>query len=194
MAFIIGLVGENGGGKGTFAEALMAAAKEAGASAERLRSSDILKDTLSLWHIPSTRENLGKLALLMVRVYGEGTLTNAVRNRIEKSAADIVIFDGVRWKSDEALVRSFPKNLMAYVTTDPKLRYERMRARKEKSGEEHMTFEQFLKDEKAPTEKDIPEIGARADIRLENNDSLGLLQEKMKEIWQTRIVPLVKER
>jgi len=191
MKLVIGLVGENGSGKGTFAESLMQEAKKEGFTCDRIRSSDILRETLTLWDIPFTRENFQKLALLMVTVYGEGTLTDAVKARIEGSKKNIVIFDGVRWRSDEKLIRSFKKHLIVYVTAKPKVRYERMRARKEKTGEGIMTFEQFLEEEVAPTEKDIPVIGKAAHITFENSGPIGVLEKEVKEAFKNTILPLV---
>ncbi len=191
MKFIIGLVGENGGGKGTFAEFLVALGAENHTPIDRVRSSDVLKETLKIWDLPFTRENLQKVAVTMVTTFGENALSNAVRDRIEASTAPIIISDAIRWKADERLIRSYEKHLLVYITADPKLRYERMRARKEKLGEDTMTFEQFSKDEQARTERDIPEIGARADVRVTNNGSAEDLKRAMYDIWQARILPLL---
>lgn len=169
MKVIIGLVGEKGGGKGKFTEMLIELLDEAGKKTAHARFSDILVETLKLWHLPNTRENLQKLSVIMRDAYGKGTLTNAVRQRLESLAADFVILDGIRWESDVELLRSFPHSLLIYIYADPEIRLERIRKRKEKSGEENTTLEQFLQQEQAETEKMIPAIGLTANLKIVNN-------------------------
>src|SRR5688572_17025142 len=106
MKIVIGLVGEKGSGKETFGNFLMEAAK--GKKVKRIRFSDLLNFTLKLWDLPQTRENLQNLAVLMDTNFGTGTLTGAVSKQIQDLEADIVILDGVRWETDEYLVRGFP--------------------------------------------------------------------------------------
>jgi dephospho-CoA kinase len=110
-------------------------------------------------------------------------LSTASKNRIGSAKADIVLFDGVRWESDVKLVRSFRKNFLIYVTADPKVRYERTKARKQKVGEDLATFDQFLEDEKIATEIYIPEFGKSADFKIENNGTLDDLKSQITKIW-----------
>jgi dephospho-CoA kinase len=168
---VIGLVGEKGGGKGTFAE-LLAAHAPNGTRVIRVRFSDILRETLDLWHFPPSRANLQNLSKMMDAEFGNGTLAHAMGHRIANLKADIVILDGVRWEADRLLIRSFPQNLLIYVTADSRMRYERLRARGEKSGEAAATFEQFLEEEGAIAERAIPAIAATADVRIVNEGSV----------------------
>lgn len=177
---IIGLVGEKGSGKETFGDLLQAIAPQK--KIIRIRSSDILSETLTLWDIPKTRENLQDLAIYMDQGFGKGTLSQAVFKRIEKSEADIVIFDGVRWDTDVDLIRKFPKNFLIYVTADLEVRFERIKARKEKAFEEGTTLKQFMHEEKKLTELQIPKIGKTADFKIENNGNLEDLKQKVEEI------------
>ena len=79
----------------------------------RVRSSDILVETLQLWNIPKTRENLQDLAIYMDRGFGKGTFSGTVKHRIEQMEVDIIIFDGVRWLTDVDLIKSFKRNLIS---------------------------------------------------------------------------------
>lgn len=182
MKALIGLIGEKGAGKESLGDALMKEYRFCGYTVSRHHFSDILNETLRNWSIETTRANLQKLAQVMDAGFGEGALTRAIRQRLEKDPADIVIADGMRWKTDEQMIRSFPYYMMIYVTADPKVRFERLKARKEKAGEGIMTYEQFLKEERAPNEIDIPIIGARADFKIENNGTLLELREE-KVLW-----------
>lgn len=178
---VIGLVGEKGSGKGTFAE-LFAASAPAGSRVVRVRFSDILRETLDCWHLPSSRANLQNLSKVMDAEFGNGTLAHAMGHRIANTQADLVILDGVRWEADRLLIRSFPQNLLVYVTAAARVRYERLRARGEKTGESTTTFEQFLEEEGAIAERAIPAIAATADARIMNEGSLDELRRQVNAV------------
>lgn len=189
MKLVVGMVGENGAGKSTFAKSLIDLLGSK--NCKIVKSSDILIETLNLWGIPSTRINLQKLAQAMVEIK-PGALTDAVRNRIKTIHADVVIFDGVRWFSDEDLIRSYSRNLLVYVTASPEVRFNRLKNRNEKIGENNLTRERFALEEKMPTELQVPEIGSRADITI-NNDVLGeLLQDKINQFYKQITTALQK--
>ncbi len=176
---IIGLIGEKGSGKGTFVDLLSKIINKN--NIVHLKSSMILGDSLDLWNIKKTRENLQKLAIVMDENFGKGTLTNAIYERIKNDKKNIVIYDGIRWQTDVEMIRSFHKNILIYITANPKVRYERLKERKEKIGEENLTFEQFMKEEKAYTEIFISRIGKTADFKIENNYSIEKFKDKVKE-------------
>ena len=180
MKTVIGIVGEKGSGKDTFAEALMkdlAGRREAA----RIRSSEILAETLDLWYLPKNRHNLQYLAIIMDREFGKGTLTEAVRNRITASPAEIVIFDALRWQSDADMIRSFKNNILVYIEANSANRYERTKLRKEKIDEASTTYETFMEEEKVATELDIVRIGEIADVKIDNNGTIEEFEEKIKD-------------
>lgn len=179
MKIVIGLVGEKGSGKGTFTRILKELIPQKNIVC--IRFSDLLKETLILWDILLTRENLQDIAVVMDKGFGKGTVTHAVYKRIEKEKADIVIIDGVRWPTDVDMIRKFKHNFLIYITAGLKIRYERIKARKEKTGEEKTNLRQFLKEERALTEKFIPKIGKKADFIIENNKGLENLAVKVRE-------------
>lgn len=171
---VIGLLGEKGGGKGTFTSILQAALPQL--KIELFKSSDPLFATLNSWSLPATRENLIKLSVSMNQTFGDGTLTNVVMKQIEGSDADVAIFDGMRWQSDFAAVRAVPGSVIVYVTADPKIRYQRSKTRREKVGEDEATYEQFLAEEQAQTEALVPQLGQQADFKIVNNGNLEELK------------------
>lgn len=182
---LIGLVGEKGSGKETFGNLLMEIVKDK--KIIRIRFSDILNYTLKLWDLDSTRENLQNLAIAMDGAYGAGTLSQAIAKQIKDSSADIVILDGIRWKSDVDLLKSFPKNILVYITADLDIRYHRLKLRREKK-DEAKSYEQFMREEKAQNELQIPQIGFGADVKIENNGSLEELKTQVQEFTASKLV------
>lgn len=173
---IIGLVGEKGSGKDTFAKYLSEISEK---KITHIRFSDLLKETLKLWDLPITRANLQKLAQVL-EDFGSGTIAHGIEKQIENTTADIIILDGIRWAPDVELLEKFPHKLV-YITADPKLRYERLKTRGEKDGEKDMSYEQFLEEERAPNELLISEIGSKADLKIENNNSIEEFDQKIRD-------------
>ena len=185
MKLIIGLVGEKGSGKETFAkifQSLMPDKKIA-----HIRFSDHLKDTLTLWDIPITRANLQKIAIVMKDNFSPDAVSHAVYQRINAQDADYILLDGVRWESDVELTQEFKNNLLVYITADLKVRFERLKTRNEKVGEETTPYEQFTKEEQAENELLIPEIGASSDYKIENDGSLEEYKQKVEEFISKKL-------
>ncbi len=177
MKILIGLVGEKGSGKETFVNVLRECLPDTTIS--HFRTADILKQTLNIWHLPTTRRNLQDLAIVMDQHYGLGTLTRALAANIAKDENEIVIFDAVRWDTDVEMVRGFAKNYLIYITADVETRYFRTKARKEKEGEASTSYEQFMEEEKVGTELQIPKIGATADVKILNTGQLTEFKAKV---------------
>jgi len=182
---VIGLVGEKGGGKDTFVTYLREIA--VGKQIIAPRFSDVLGETLDLWNIPRTRENLQNLAIEMRKIYGKGVLANVVYERICRMTADIIILNGIRWEEDVELMMNLKKLYKAhivYVTVNPRLRYERSIKRAEKVGESETSFEQFLKEEEAFSEILIPTIGRdHSDYEIVNESSLDYYRNRVVEFY-----------
>lgn len=177
MKAIIGLIGENGSGKETFTNILEGLIPDA--SIDRIRTGDILRDILDLLFLPKTRANLQLLAKILRDEISPDSLARAAFHRIQKSTADIVILDGMRWPPEVEILREMPNNILVYITADPKIRFERLRNRKEKTGEGDMSYEQFLHEEQAPAEQLIKTLAKGADITVENSGNLEDLRKKV---------------
>ncbi len=196
MRILIGLVGEKRGGKGTFVKYFRRLCGENQSAYHRF--SEILSETLDLWGLENTRSNLQNLSIAMKNTFGDGTLMRAVKARMQKEKAGVVLLDGVRWKDDEALIRSFTRetgwfNRLIYVTADPEVRWKRGLLDAEKADEAKMTFDEFMTAELKETETYIPEIGSRADIRMDNNGNEKEFFEKIKRVYEA-FSPLLQAR
>lgn len=161
MPLCIGFVGENGAGKSTALRMIREALPQF--SAKELRFSATLSATLKIWGIEENRANLQLLAQVMDNAYGKGSLSRALCAQARGMNEDLLFLDGVRWPTDEVAVRSFPSNLIIYVTAPQDVRFKRLTGRKEKAGEGSMSWEQFLKEDAALNEQFTKDIGSRAD-------------------------------
>lgn len=173
---VIGLIGEKGAGKGTVSDHL-----EKKYGAVHYGTSKILRRTLEDLHLPITRDNLIKLALVLKEGYGPSIIIDSLIHDMEKNGSEVIIADGIRMHGDvDPFKNKYGKDFyLVYVTADVRIRFERTRNRKEKDGEDKTTFEQFLEEEGKLTEISIHEIGKQADFTLNNN---GTSEELIKQV------------
>jgi dephospho-CoA kinase len=173
---VIGLIGEKGSGKGTVSDYLI---KKYGAI--HYGTSKILRRTLEDLHLPVSRDNLVKLALVLKEGYGPSVIIDSLITDMEKNGSNIIIADGIRMHGDvEPFKKKYGSDFyLVYVTADTRLRYERTKARKQNDGEDQTTFQEFLEEEAKLTEISIHEIGKQADFKLSNN---GTEEELVKQV------------
>lgn len=178
---VIGLIGEKGSGKGTVADCLI---EKYGAV--HYGTSKILRRTLEDLHLPVTRDNLVKLALVLKEGYGPSVIIDSLIQDMDKNGSDIIIADGIRMHGDvEPFIKKYGKNFfLVYVTADVKIRYERTKARKEKDGEDKTSLRQFLEEEAKLTEISIHEIGKQANFTLNNNGKAEELKSQVDEMMR----------
>ncbi|MFA5872220.1 MAG: AAA family ATPase [Parcubacteria group bacterium] len=173
---IIGLVGEAGSGKDTVADYL--GEKH---NAVLLRFADPLREALSLYIDNFSREDLGWLSISLRKRFGNKVLSEALRKRIRDVKEGIVVINGLRLMEDLEFMNSIPGATVIYITLDSKSRWERMYNRGEKT-DDAVSYEDFLKMEKTETEEQIPMIGEKADIKVENTATKEDLFAKIDQI------------
>jgi dephospho-CoA kinase len=191
MKLVIGIVGAPLAGKETCANVLEKLLIEDGYSVSRHTFSEILRETLDLWGIPHGRDNEQKMAIIMNAETGfkDGALARAMKNRITHEDVDVTILDGMRWLGDEKMLRDLNeegiKSIIIYIPADPKVRYARLLARN-RAGESATTWENFARQEQARTEVDIPDIGLRAEIMIENNhDDIEHFHRDINRVYES---------
>jgi dephospho-CoA kinase len=176
---VIGLVGETGSGKDTIWEYA-----HTHHGVKHLRFSDALKKTLGLFFEHPSKEDQMWLFTVLQERFGDDILHKSIKKYIDESHSRMFCINGVRMPADEEFVRSFPKHVMVYVTAPQKLRWERTVHRGEKS-DDGQPFEEFQKFEAtAPTEKHVPEIGARSEYKIENRGTLEDLHKAFDEVME----------
>ncbi len=107
---------------------------------------------------------------------GPGELSRMLKTEILTAAAFIekpilVILDGARWPTDEAMIRSFPHNFIIGIEADQKVRWERAIKRAENAGDAEKAWERFQAEDTAINERHIPTIMSGADIIINNNSN-----------------------
>jgi len=195
MKLVIGLTAPPLAGKETVSNILEELIKNDGHSVSRHRFSDILRETLALWDMPVDRDHLQPLAQWMAK-FKHGALTHAVKSRLMKNPADVGILDGIRWFSDEAMVRELPKegvkSVIIYITASADRRYARA-LKRQRHGEAGLTRAEFDRQDNAENETYIPQIGARADLTLVNEyDRIEDFHKEIAAMYKKSIRPLLR--
>ena len=176
MTFVIGLTGRIASGKGEVARHLSEKHM-----ASICRFSDILRDVLKILGLSNTRENLQALGAGLRSSFGENVLVDAMKARIAESSSEIIVVDGVRYKTEAELVLSFSENILLFVDAPVEERYERAVARGTR-GEADISLEEFKSSEERDTEKNLDEIRDMADEVIENTGTLEELRAKTDSI------------
>ncbi|RLG55545.1 MAG: hypothetical protein DRN88_05550 [Candidatus Hydrothermarchaeota archaeon] len=177
MKIVIGLTGKIGAGKSAVAKYI---SKNYNASEHRF--SQILMDILDRLYLPHKREYLQSLGACLRKIR-EDVIVEAFKKDLEKDKSEIIVIDGIRYPNEVKMLRSFEKNVLICIEAPVELRYERCKKRKEKE-ETRLTFEEFLKNEEAETEKRIEEICKEADFIINNDSTLEELFKKVDEIME----------
>ncbi|MCK4539637.1 hypothetical protein KAU09_00610 [Candidatus Parcubacteria bacterium] len=178
---IIGIIGEQAGGKGAAADIIR---KHFGGS--RLTVSSILRRTLDSLYLDSTRDSLVNLGIILKKGFGNDILMKAMLKEVENEDTDLVIVDGFRMPGDpDVFKEAYNGNFyLIYVTAGQKIRYERSVKRDEKVGESDAAFEEFAAKEDLETEKYISEVGKTADFKIENNGNEKELEKKILQVMK----------
>ena len=172
---LIGLVGEIGSGKDTFCNF----AKDNFENVRVFRFSDALTEVLKIFFDDIKREDQQWLSSALRTRFGEDILIKALIKKVKNTDDGIIILNGARRPGDFEALRANGGKII-YVTADPKLRWERVRIRKEKADDD-VPFEKFLEMGKAEAESKITEIGDQADVKIENNGTKEQFFEEIKK-------------
>jgi len=174
---IIGLIGQQSAGKGAAAEYLISEH-----SATMVKYSDYLRFTLNKWHIEINRKNLAGLSLALRTQFGERIFSHAISEDLKSNTNPIVIIDGIRRLDDMNDFQDNPNFHLVSVEADPKIRYERLTQRTENNDDQGKSYEEFLADHELETEREIANIIAKAEFRLDNSGSLETLYAQIDTI------------
>lgn len=172
---IIGLVGEKLAGKDTLSKYLVAKY-----NASHFRFTHILDEILEVLNLEISRKNEIDLGLGLRKIFGNHVLVEALEQRVKRSLSSYRVVNGIRMDELE-IVKEWGAKII-YVTAPLQLRFERYKNRREKADDAVMSFEEFAEQDKGPTELEIPDLGKRADFRIDNTGTLDEFYKKVDEI------------
>lgn len=191
---VVGVTGEIGAGKDEAAQYLTELAIKDNLTSRMLGYSDYLTLTLREYNIPETRENLQDLGRLLVTMHPTGSsIDHRVRTAInDEITEEFVGLTGVRYLSNVETLRSFPQNRFLYVTAPAEIRHARIRNRKQKLGEEHLSDEDMIRLDNKPTEMAVREIIHLADSTIINDGTLEDFHRELDKFWEEQVVPFLQ--
>jgi len=161
---ILGIVGEKSSGKSVVFHYL---GRQRGVLV--LRFSDVLNEILRMLNLDERdRAIQGKLAESLRHTFGGGVLVRALLHRAGRSRARLVVLDGIRKLPELRAFRRQRGAKVLYVTAPYELRWQRARRRHQRT-DDRVSLKKFIQIEKTyPAEVEIPAVGRRADVRIDN--------------------------
>lgn len=176
MKKIIGLIGQTGSGKDAFCDYL----KNHYQNVFCFRFSQPLTEALGIFFNKIKKEDQQWLATVLRERFGNNILGEAIAKKIKDIKKGLIIVNGIRVWEEYNLIKKLGGKIV-YLTADPKIRWQRIQKRGEKK-DDTVSYKKFLEIEKAKTEVLIPEIGKKADFKIENNGSKWEFYQEIKKI------------
>ena len=176
---IIGLTGKIACGKGVTKKYILS---KYGERAADYRFSTILRDVLKRLNVETGRENLQKVSLALRTEFGDDILAKAIAKDIKEDKHEIVVIDGIRRLNDIKYLRLIHGFILIRIVAEEKLRFMRVVFRNENPGDDQKTYEDFLNDEKAEAEIEIPRVMAKAEMEIYNEDTMVELERNIDKV------------
>ncbi len=181
MTRYIGLAGRIGSGKTTVSKHL-----QDKYDANERRFSEILEEILGTLRFPIKREYLQKLGKVLREEFGHGILVEVMKKKLEEETADAIVVDGVRYANEVDMLRSLKDSILIFVSAPPELRYERV-VKRGTRGEAAISYDDFLKNEEAATERELEIVEQQADYVLENVGTIEELLQNLDGIMKEKL-------
>lgn len=176
---IVAIAGRNGSGKETAAKKTAAALD----GAKTHTYSDVLIQTFKLWlKRKSTRPEQQKLSMFMCELLGEDAMAAVMTEKCLAASGHWVVIDGVRRLTDlDLLFAEFGREniTLVWIEAPPEIRYQRLKERKEKGGEQFMTWDEFLVQEQAEAESQLELVRVACTREIDNSGTLEQLMEQL---------------
>lgn len=179
---ILGFAGQMGCGKGTLAKHVM---QNYHSSTHRF--STILRDMLDRIHVEQSRENIIALSTSLRKNFGENVFAKSMYHDVQEDLHDIVVVDGVRRMQDVQYLSELDHFKLVYIDADIQKRYERILTRRENTGDDHKTFEQFQREHEADTEIQIADLKNYAQYVINNDGNFSEAYAQIDEIIKQNI-------
>ncbi len=142
------------------------------------RFSDPLHALLGNFDIPNTRENLATLSQSLRKHFWEDIMGRWVLEFIEKNSGNLIILEWIRRIESLTEFKDLVDAII-WIESSPELRYERIRARGEKTWESSMRLEDLGKYDNLETELSLEAFRKIANIVVENTSTKESLYNKL---------------
>lgn len=149
---------------------------------EQVKFSASMKDIMDRVYIDPVRKNYQILSRIMRESFGQDLFSKVVAKDVLNSKKDLVIVDGVRRIPDIEHLKNIEGFKLIAIEADAKTRFERLKNRNEKPGDQEKTWEDFQKEDVAETEITIPELMKQADVTVDNNGTLEEFYKQLDEL------------
>ena len=175
---IIGLTGKNGSGKGVVSDFL----KSMGYHYHSL--SDVVREEISARGEKVTRDVLIRTANELRTNFGPSVLAERIISRLDPEKNYII--DSIRNPFEVESLRRRKDFVLLMVDADPKIRFERLKARARENDPQD--YDAFLKLEAAeagsndPNTQQLNRTCEMADAKVENNESIEELHEDVRHV------------
>jgi uridine kinase len=180
---VIGLAGEMLSGKTSAANFIVSHF-----NAKQMRMSMILDEILNILDLEKSRENQQALVFMLRQLYGEEVLAAALVPAAKVSKHNILLIDGLRKIRELEILRQSIKNfILIYVKSSMDTRFERLKNRTEKQGENIKSLEEFRKSQQADSEVDISKLENYADFIINNDGTEVDLEDQLTSAF-TKII------
>lgn len=136
---------------------------------EIFKTSTILREILSAFSIEANRYNLMKFSGLIWEYFWNDAISKAILKKIMKSTQKILLINWIRTESDIKIFSSQKIFKLIYIDSDINNRYNRIITRDENAWDKNKSFEEFVRENKNITEKNIQKFKKNADFVIQNN-------------------------
>src|SRR5690606_8709373 len=176
---IIGVAGPNGAGKGEVVAWLAAR------SFTPLSLSDVIRDELRAEGVEESRERMIEAGRALRALHGPAVLAERLRAKIQPDRHYVI--DSIRHPAEVEALRALGARFrLLWVDADPRLRFERLRARNRPGDPD--TFERLIELENRERGSDdaamqqLDAVARLADVVLRNDGDLAALHARLQEV------------
>lgn len=171
-------------GKGTVADYLAAKYQ-----AKKYRFSEPINAILERLGLPNNRANQIKLGSGMRQIYGNDIWAQSLKKDILKDSPALAVIDGIRYPEDLAVSQTLPNFILISITTDDQMRYQRLKKRADRPGDNELSWKEFHTQHQSETEKNISQLLAKAQATINNNGDLNHTYQQIDALMQKYVSP-----
>jgi len=177
---IIGLIGPMASGKSTATEYIAKTYQAA-----TYRFSDIMRDLLQRLYLPSSRDNLIQISIVLRQEFGHDLFAKTMAEDIKHDEQhEYIVVEGIRREEDITYLKLLPNFHMIGIAGDIQTRYHRLTSRHEKSDDQQKTYDDFVADHQRETEKSIVPLMEKTEYLIHNNGTIEDFYTEIQNIIQ----------